>query len=79
MEIFVIMTVRKSRGDATETITWTATLTPGPAIDRAGLFGYVLANLLPEQYRGGVVLFYSAEPLQFADRGPVPSPAVAGG
>jgi hypothetical protein len=65
MEMFVIITVQKSRGaNASEAVTMSWHLRPGPGVDREGLFRYVVEHALPEEHRGGVVLFYSAEPLQ---------------
>ena len=66
MELFVILTIQKavSHGARAATLKWT--LTPGPAVDRAGLLDYVLERLVPADFRSGVVLFYSAEPLSFA-------------
>ncbi len=65
MEMFVICTVQKSpRPGMAEVNTWSARLTPGPEVDREGLFRWVMEQGIPEHMRGGTVLFYSAEPLR---------------
>jgi hypothetical protein len=77
-EVFVIITIQKSLPGMTKATTMSWNLTPGPAVTREDLFRYVVDNLIPEEYRGSVVLFYSAEPLRFAHSGqPVPPVPVA--
>jgi hypothetical protein len=81
--VFVICTVQKSpRPNMSESFTWTGVLTPGPAVDRSDLLKFVMEQALPEQMRGGVVLFYSAEPLRFDGSAEpaqlAPAPATSG-
>jgi hypothetical protein len=73
-DIHVIITVQKSRDGMTSATTMHWTLTPDPQVNRQDLFRYVMENLVPEEHRGGVVLFYSAEPLRFAHQ---PAPEAA--
>jgi hypothetical protein len=73
-DIHVIITVQKSGPGGTSATTMTWNLTPGPRVNRQDLFQYVMENMVPEEWRRGVVLFYSAEPLRFAHQ---PAPETA--
>lgn len=66
-ELFVVMTVQKTlpSGDL-GTATWTGRVTPEPRANRQTVYEAIKEHAVPEKYpdfRDGVVLFYSAEPL----------------
>jgi hypothetical protein len=64
--MLVIVTVQKSEAGVSVAETRRATVTVSPRETRDDLFRHVMEHIVPESLRGGVVLFYSAEPLRLA-------------
>jgi hypothetical protein len=81
MELFVIVTTQRPiQGGGHVATSVAGTISVKPGATRVDVYRFVMEEWLPENARGGTLLFYSAEPNAIAhlDQAAAPAVPVAG-